>query len=134
MSSHTAGPALVDVNTLKFKLTPNPSQVPEGADAETHGRLICPLTLKEMCGGVPFLYLGTCGCVFSEAGLRSIATSPAKDDDEKDIWPNALPNSPWQGFNRSEPGWGMSSKPAGQSRGPQSARNGRRAAVEETGA
>ncbi|KIJ41627.1 hypothetical protein M422DRAFT_255245 [Sphaerobolus stellatus SS14] len=78
-------------------------EVPEGADAETRGRLICPLTLKEICSGVPFLYLGTCGCVFSEAGLRSIATSPAKDDDEKDIWPNALPNSPWQGFNRSDP-------------------------------
>ncbi|KIJ45047.1 hypothetical protein M422DRAFT_29903 [Sphaerobolus stellatus SS14] len=77
--------SLKDVKTLK--LTPNPSQVPEGADAETHARFICPLTLKEMSGGVPFLYLATCGCVFSQAGLRSIATSSPKDDDEKDICP-----------------------------------------------
>lgn len=36
---------------------------------------ICPLTLREMSGQVPFVYINTCGDTFSAAGLRTISTS-----------------------------------------------------------
>lgn len=36
---------------------------------------ICPLTLREMSGQTPFVYVTTCGDVFSAAGLRTISTS-----------------------------------------------------------
>ncbi len=32
--------------------------------------------MKEMNGGVPFLYLQPCGCVFSQAGLKAMGASP----------------------------------------------------------
>jgi len=38
-----------------------------------------------MTGGVPFVYISTCGCVFSQSGLRSISSSPAEG--EKDVCP-----------------------------------------------
>jgi hypothetical protein len=31
------------------------------------------LTFKEMLGSVPFAYISTCGCVFSQAGLRTVS-------------------------------------------------------------
>ena len=37
---------------------------------------MCPLTLKEMNGSQPFVYLWYCGCVFSQSGLRAVAGTP----------------------------------------------------------
>ncbi|KAF8330344.1 Rtf2 RING-finger-domain-containing protein [Cantharellus anzutake] len=67
--------SLKDVKTLT--LTKNPVEPPnDGKDTNTrHPKFICPLTLKEMTGAVPFCYVATCGDVFSSAGLRSISTS-----------------------------------------------------------
>jgi hypothetical protein len=31
------------------------------------------LTFKEMLGSVPFVYVSTCGCVFSQAGLKTVS-------------------------------------------------------------
>ncbi|KAF8310825.1 DUF602-domain-containing protein [Clavulina sp. PMI_390] len=64
-----------DVKTLKF--TPNPSKRTE-TDADLgrrHARFICPLTLREMSGQTPFVYITTCGDVFSAAGLKTLSTS-----------------------------------------------------------
>jgi hypothetical protein len=36
-------------------------------------QFVCPLTFKEMLGSVPFVYISTCGCVFSQAGLRTVS-------------------------------------------------------------
>ena len=36
-------------------------------------QFVCPLTFKEMLGPVPFVYISTCGCVFSQAGLRTVS-------------------------------------------------------------
>lgn len=81
-----------DVKTLKF--TRNPAEIPQ-SDADhgrRHARFICPLTLREMSGQVPFVYITTCGDVFSAAGLRTVATSapssstpspPAEGDEKK---------------------------------------------------
>ena len=67
--------------------------------SERRAPFVCPLTLKEMIGTHPFVYLSTCGCVFSQAGLRSVAgqqsaSSPndnAKEHDteqeQKDVCP-----------------------------------------------
>ena len=38
----------------------------------------CPLSLKEMSGTVPFIAIRQCGCVFSEAAIRSVIPSLAK--------------------------------------------------------
>jgi len=66
-----------DVTTLK--LTKNPAE-PISDDKNTSRRqamFICPLTLKEMSGATPFVYITTCGDVFSAAGLRAVFTSTA---------------------------------------------------------
>ncbi|GJJ08035.1 hypothetical protein Clacol_002242 [Clathrus columnatus] len=71
---------LKDVKTLK--LTRNPAA--EGSDSDNRqARFACPLTLKEMNGLQPFVYIATCGCVFSQAGLRSVLTSSPPDTPEE---------------------------------------------------
>lgn len=68
-------------------MTPNP--VPPAPDSQTeHSQFVCPLTLKEMNGGVPFVYIATCGCVVSQAGLKALAsstgsTSPPPSDEDR---------------------------------------------------
>jgi hypothetical protein len=44
---------------------------------------VCPLTMKEMNGAVPFMYPRSCGCVFSTAGFRALtAASPSSDSSD----------------------------------------------------
>ncbi|KAI0358861.1 DUF602-domain-containing protein [Trametes cingulata] len=70
--------SLKDVKTLK--LTPNPAKTPASANASesapTHAPFVCPLNFKEMNGSQPFVYLATCGCVFSQAGLKAVTGTP----------------------------------------------------------
>lgn len=68
-----------------LKLTPNParSQATSASESELttgpgRAAFVCPLTFKEMNGAQPFVYIATCGCVFSAAGLRAVA-SPGVD-------------------------------------------------------
>ncbi|KAL7285890.1 hypothetical protein ACG7TL_001001 [Trametes sanguinea] len=72
--------SLKDVKTLK--LTPNPAKTPPSATSSEsspdRAPFVCPLNFKEMNGSQPFVYLSTCGCVFSQAGLKAISTSPSK--------------------------------------------------------
>jgi len=88
--------SLRDVETLR--LMHNPSLISDANDAEQLPQFACPLTLKEMTGTHPFVYLSTCGCVFSQAGLCAVCTSsgstpPAHDatkdnlHEQKDICP-----------------------------------------------
>ena len=63
---------------MTLKLTPNPTTVVPGEDERSGAAYVCPLTLKEMTGVLPFVYLSTCGCVFSASGLRALA-APATD-------------------------------------------------------
>lgn len=76
--------SLKDVVTLR--LTPNPSYTSSPSDDSVINKrapFICPLTLKEMTGNIPFVYLATCGCVFSSAGLKAISTpSSSSSEDE----------------------------------------------------
>jgi len=65
--------SLKDVTTLT--LTPNPTPADPNAEKQ-QAAYVCPLTLKEMTGALPFVYLATCGCTFSAAGLRALS-SPA---------------------------------------------------------
>ena len=64
---------LKDVKELK--LTPNPAYK-DGAEkagqAQKEAQFICPITGLEMNGCYRFIYLWTCGCVFSERGLKQI--------------------------------------------------------------
>lgn len=63
---------------MTLKLTPNPAPVVPGVDARSRAAYVCPFTLKEMTGALPFVYLSTCGCVLSASGLRALA-APATD-------------------------------------------------------
>ncbi|KAG6854541.1 hypothetical protein C0991_005453 [Blastosporella zonata] len=76
--------SLKDIN--KLTLTPNPSRTP-AADGRERPQFICPLTLKEMNGLVPFVYLSTCGCTFSQAGLKNVAASPSSSPQELSLCP-----------------------------------------------
>ncbi|ESK91294.1 hypothetical protein Moror_2839 [Moniliophthora roreri MCA 2997] len=78
--------SLKDVKTLT--LTPNSSvsSAPSNDDSAERAKFICPFSLKEMNGAQPFLYIWTCGCVFSQAGLKTMASNsptPPKEE-EKD--------------------------------------------------
>ncbi|KAF8638683.1 hypothetical protein AX17_002028 [Amanita inopinata Kibby_2008] len=81
--------SLKDVKTLK--LTPNPSPPPpesQGDAVLSHAQFICPLNLKVMNGVQPFVYLATCGCVFTQSGLRTVtkasnSNSPTPEREEK---------------------------------------------------
>jgi len=79
--------SLKDVKTLT--LTPNPAPFTASSPISSDDRpqFICPLTLKEMNGAQPFVYLSTCGCVFTLAGLKTVSVAsssspspPPKDD------------------------------------------------------
>ncbi|KAH7925664.1 DUF602-domain-containing protein [Leucogyrophana mollusca] len=66
--------SLKDVKALK--LTPRPasahtSNASSSSPSEV-AQYVCPLTFKEMNGVQPFVYILTCGCVFSQAGLRTV--------------------------------------------------------------
>jgi len=65
--------SLKDVKTLK--LTPNPAPLSASASDEERPQFVCPLTLKEMNGAQPFVYISTCGDVFSQAGLKTVSSS-----------------------------------------------------------
>jgi hypothetical protein len=73
--------SLKDVKTLQ--LTPNPavagSSTPPEPGAPPLPQFVCPLSQKEMSGGVPFVYITTCGHVFSAAGLRALAPAPGEN-------------------------------------------------------
>jgi len=85
--------SLKDVKTLT--LTPNPAPpAPESTSSSTErSPFVCPLSIKEMNGVQPFVYLVTCGCVFTQAGLKTMSgvQSKKKDgdkaEDELDICP-----------------------------------------------
>jgi len=76
--------SLKDVKTLK--LTPNPAPAAQSETSATtsteRAQFVCPLNLKEMNGGQPFVYIATCGCVMSQAGLKAVAATPSKDSAE----------------------------------------------------
>ncbi|KAL4069059.1 DUF602-domain-containing protein [Scleroderma citrinum] len=61
--------SLKDAKTLK--LTPRSLPSPD-ADVS---KFVCPFNLKEMNGAYPFVYIYTCGCVFSQSGFRTVTRS-----------------------------------------------------------
>ncbi|KAH9075538.1 DUF602-domain-containing protein [Lactarius deliciosus] len=75
--------SLKDVKTLS--LTDNPAPKSGSPDSGVdRGLFVCPLNLKEMTGVVPFVYLSTCGCVFSQAGLKAVSTGTPPSEKGKD--------------------------------------------------
>ncbi|KAJ7093083.1 Rtf2 RING-finger-domain-containing protein [Mycena epipterygia] len=77
--------SLKDVKTLT--LTPNPAPVLPAAEPSDRPQFVCPLTLKEMNGVMPFVYLRPCGCVFTVAGLNAVRSTPPDGQAEKDTCP-----------------------------------------------
>ncbi|CAE6532073.1 unnamed protein product [Rhizoctonia solani] len=73
--------SLKDVKQLK--LTPNPATSTSQQSDKPKAAFVCPLTLKEMTGSLPFVHLSPCGCVFSTAGLKAVA-KPAEDKDKSE--------------------------------------------------
>jgi len=66
-------------------MTLNSAPLPSNGSSEPTDRaqFVCPLNMKEMNGPQPFVYISTCGCVFSQAGLRTL-TSPKEKGKEKE--------------------------------------------------
>ncbi|KAB5592984.1 Protein RTF2 [Ceratobasidium theobromae] len=74
--------SLRDVKQLK--LTPNPAAATSQSSDKPKPAFVCPLTLKEMSGSLPFSYLVPCGCVFSTAGLKAVA-KPSEDKNKERV-------------------------------------------------
>ena len=66
-------------------LTPNPAPVSTDPDSSERPQFVCPLTFKEINGVQPFVYISTCGCVFSQAGLRTVTASASPKEKEKSV-------------------------------------------------
>ncbi|EIN13171.1 DUF602-domain-containing protein [Punctularia strigosozonata HHB-11173 SS5] len=79
--------SLKDVKTLKLTPNPAPRSTADTTSDEFRPQFICPLTAKEMTGALPFVYIATCGCVFSHAGLKSLASSSPKDSPKDSATP-----------------------------------------------
>jgi Rtf2 RING-finger len=74
---------LKDVKTLS--LTPNPAPKSDSPNSTVdRGLFVCPLNFKEMTGAATFVYLSTCGCVFSQAGLKAVSSSTPPSEKGKD--------------------------------------------------
>jgi hypothetical protein len=76
------------VKTLTLTLNPAPVSTDSQADSLERPQFVCPLTFKEINGVQPFVYISTCGCVFSQAGLRTVTSSASpkgKEEDEKPL-------------------------------------------------
>lgn len=56
-----------------MRLTQNTA--PRSESSPNQAFFVCPLNFKEMNGSQSFVYLSTCGCVFSQAGLRAVTSS-----------------------------------------------------------
>ncbi|KAG1789336.1 Rtf2 RING-finger-domain-containing protein [Suillus variegatus] len=71
-----------DIKVLKLtQISPPP---PPDLSADV-AKFVCPLTFKEMNGGQPFVYILTCGCVFSQSGLRTVlGSSPSNGNTAAD--------------------------------------------------
>ncbi|WWC89124.1 uncharacterized protein L201_004042 [Kwoniella dendrophila CBS 6074] len=66
---------------LTLNLTSNPEYSPPTATSVsqyTKTPFVCPLSLREMSGVIPFIALKSCGCVFSDAAIRGIIPSLTK--------------------------------------------------------
>ncbi|KAJ7273413.1 DUF602-domain-containing protein [Mycena rebaudengoi] len=79
--------SLKDVKTLT--LTANPAPALPSAESLERPQFVCPLTLKEMNGVMPFVYLRPCGCVFAHAALNAVRSAPSEGETEaaKDTCP-----------------------------------------------
>ena len=74
-----------DVKQLTLTPNPAPLSTDPKADSSERPQFVCPLTLKEMNGVQPFVYISTCGCVFSQAGLKTMTSSDAPKEKEKSL-------------------------------------------------
>jgi len=59
--------------TLSPNTTPKAESKQLTDDSMDRPQFICPFTMKEMNGSQPFIYIRTCGCVFSLAGFKTMA-------------------------------------------------------------
>ncbi|WRT66571.1 uncharacterized protein IL334_003530 [Kwoniella shivajii] len=68
---------------LTLNLTSNPDYTPPLATSNSQlpnrAPFVCPLTLREMSGIIPFIALRSCGCVFSDNAIRGIIPNLTKD-------------------------------------------------------
>lgn len=78
---------LVNLNT-----TPNPSAASFASATTTQtdprAPFVCPLTLKEMIGTLPFGALKGCGCVISEGGVKAVIASTSSSPSHSDQSPD----------------------------------------------
>src|SRR5882757_4708300 len=74
-----------DVKTLTLTPNPAPLSTDPQADSLERPQFVCPLTLKEMNGAQPFVYISVCGCVFSQAGLKTVTSSASPKEKEKSL-------------------------------------------------
>jgi len=76
--------SLKDVKTLKMTLNSIPLPSNGSSEPTDQAQFVCPLSMKEMNGSQPFVYISTCGCVFSQAGLKTVTSSKEKGKEKED--------------------------------------------------
>ena len=84
------------MKTLKLTLNSAPATPNSSAEPTDRAQFICALSLKEMNGTQPFVYISTCGCVLSKAGLKTMTSSKEKGkekEDENDEGSDSPPSS-----------------------------------------
>jgi len=79
--------SLKDVKVMRLTHSPSSDKSTPIVGEVPKIQFVCPLTFKEMLGSVPFVYISTCGCVFSQAGLRTVSqgqTGSPKEESKGD--------------------------------------------------
>ncbi|KAJ1825523.1 Replication termination factor 2 [Coemansia sp. RSA 2703] len=63
--------SLKDVKTLKLKANPLRDEA-KASDGQSSARFVCPITMREMNGNLPFEFTWTCGCVYSAQARKEM--------------------------------------------------------------
>jgi len=76
--------------TLSPNTTPKAESKQLTDDSLERAQFTCPFTMKEMNGSQPFVYIRTCGCVFSLAGFKTMAETASASPKSTDVEEEAL--------------------------------------------
>ncbi|KAJ1920453.1 Replication termination factor 2 [Mycoemilia scoparia] len=89
--------SLKDVKTLKLtRIASNEADKKPNIqhDIEMPTQFICPLTMREMNGRYPFVFLWSCGCVFLEKALAELKSTECPVCNEKFTQSEIVPINP----------------------------------------
>ncbi|KAF8476017.1 Rtf2 RING-finger-domain-containing protein [Kalaharituber pfeilii] len=90
---------IVEVHFHQLESTPEKEHNGNGAAEQTEGserkeRWVCPITCKELGGGVRAVYLVPCGCAFAEGAIKETAAARGREGETTECLQCGKPYNP----------------------------------------